>query len=686
MKKLTLLCLMVFAAIASNAQISYTDLNPDSSYTISPSGTYSADSAIWLDIDGDSHDDFYFKYEYIVGIAGTTWKVQMHCIDTANQGYWKSTSTSFGNHYLKGLKKGDSITSNALFGSDYEPLLGDHVDQNMVGTGDKYIGIKFKSGTSTYYGWILINLSFGTSSGTLKVKEFAYNTTSGGSLDAGDTCLKSYSTTTKSDCDSLVWNGTTYYKSGTYTKTLTNSVGCDSIATLVLSINKTYGLFNLTACDSLTFNGITYDSSGIYTQTLTNSLGCDSILSLELTIFHPTDTTITIVGCDSAELNGTTYYNSGSYTQILTNSHACDSIINVVANIFKSTTSTVTVSACDSLVMNGATYHSSGNYTQKITNSVGCDSIISLTVNIKKSTTSNVSAADCDSVTLNGMTYTATGTYIQTLTNSVGCDSIISVNVTIYQPSITNLTRTACDSFTYNDSTYYKSGSYTHVFKDVKGCDSIVIVNLTINTPTTETITASACSSYTLNDSTYTQSGTYQQTVTNSNGCDSIITLVLTIGSLNKTVVQNHNTLTAQATGASYQWLDCDDGYSEISGKTSAVYTPTSNGNYAVKITDGACIDTSDCFAVTKVGIEYTNFPSSITAYPNPSNGVATINLGANYKGVTVTVYNALGERVSQKDYNNTQEFKLDIDGKPGVYFISINVEGYSAKIRIVKQ
>ena len=40
-------------------------------------------------------------------------------------------------------------------------------------------------------------------------------------------------------CDSLVWNGTTYTTSGTYTYSTTNISGCDSVATLVLTIEPT---------------------------------------------------------------------------------------------------------------------------------------------------------------------------------------------------------------------------------------------------------------------------------------------------------------------------------------------------------------------------------------------------------------------------------------------------------------
>ena len=45
------------------------------------------------------------------------------------------------------------------------------------------------------------------------------------------------STETHTACTSYDWNGTTYTTSGTYTYPTTNIAGCDSVATLILTIN-----------------------------------------------------------------------------------------------------------------------------------------------------------------------------------------------------------------------------------------------------------------------------------------------------------------------------------------------------------------------------------------------------------------------------------------------------------------
>ena len=62
----------------------------------------------------------------------------------------------------------------------------------------------------------------------LPVRSFTYNP-----------CTATTSTSTITNCGSYTWNGTTYSASGTYSTTLTNAGGCDSIATLNLTISIT---------------------------------------------------------------------------------------------------------------------------------------------------------------------------------------------------------------------------------------------------------------------------------------------------------------------------------------------------------------------------------------------------------------------------------------------------------------
>ena len=133
--------------------------------------------------------------------------------------------------------------------------------------------------------------------------------------------------------------------------------------------------------------------------------------------------------------------------------------------------------------------------------------------------------------------------------------------------------------------------------------------------PTSSTDVHTACDSYTwIDGNTYTSSNnTATYTTTNAAGCDSVITIDLTINPTpSAAVTQNGATLTATQTGATYQWIDCDD-ESNIVGEINQAFTPAVTGNYAVIVTIGDCFKKSECFLVDFTGIgELNNTPKQL--------------------------------------------------------------------------
>ena len=118
-----------------------------------------------------------------------------------------------------------------------------------------------------------------------------------------------------------------------------------------------------------------------------------------------------------------------------------------------------------------------------------------------------------------------------------------------------------------------------------------------------------------------TASGDYNMIKTNSNGCSdsaSLATSVVTI-TVDAGATQSGTSLTADANGLTYQWLDCDNGYAEIAGETNQAFNPTAiAGNYAVEVTNNGCADTSACFNVDFTGITDLSL-LGLSIYPNPS-------------------------------------------------------------------
>jgi len=140
------------------------------------------------------------------------------------------------------------------------------------------------------------------------------------------------------------WNGLTFDSAGSKTKYgLINSSGCDSAATLNLTVKPTSSsTTNLSICPSelpFSWNGLTFDSAGSKTKYgLINSVGCDSAATLNLTI-KPTSSSITNLSICPSELpfswNGLTFDSAGSKTKYgLINSVGCDSSATLQLNVF----------------------------------------------------------------------------------------------------------------------------------------------------------------------------------------------------------------------------------------------------------------------------------------------------------------------------------------------------------------
>ena len=356
------------------------------------------------------------------------------------------------------------------------------------------------------------------------------------------TCSPTTSSTSITSCVNYTWNGTTYASSGIYTKTLTNTVGCDSIATLNLTIKQpSASSTTISSCVNYIWNDTTYTASEIYTKTLTNAAGCDSVATLNLTIKQPTFSSTTMSSCVSYTWNGTTYTTSGIYTKTLVNAALCDSIATLFLTIKQPSASSTSISSCGSYTWNDTTYTASGVYTQILANSNGCDSMATLHLTILQPNSSTTIISNCVSYTWNGTNYTSSGVYNEILTNAAGCDSVATLNLTIKQPTTSTTTISNCLSYTWNDTTYTTSGIYNKTFTNADGCDSIATLNLTIKQPTTSTTTVSNCASYTWNGMTYNISGTYTMTLVNAAGCDSIASLNLTIKEASATSTSINN-------------------------------------------------------------------------------------------------------------------------------------------------
>ena len=143
-------------------------------------------------------------------------------------------------------------------------------------------------------------------------------------------------------------------------------------------------------------------------------------------------------------------------------------------------------------------------------------------------------------------------------------------------------------------------------------------------------------------------------------------------------------TITAAAAGLDYQWVDCNDNYAPISGETSQDFTATSNGSYAVILTDGSCVDTSDCVQITTVGLASNELAESITLYPNPVTDQMHINaLEGSLE--SVEVLSASGQKVYTQTFSTSNTVVSTSDWESGVYFVRVTTQRGIVNLKIIK-
>ncbi|MDG1475660.1 MAG: T9SS type A sorting domain-containing protein [Vicingaceae bacterium] len=147
----------------------------------------------------------------------------------------------------------------------------------------------------------------------------------------------------------------------------------------------------------------------------------------------------------------------------------------------------------------------------------------------------------------------------------------------------------------------------------------------------------------------------------------------------------NNNTISANAAGGTYQWIDCDNGNAIIPSATNQSFPATVNGNYAVIINTIGCMDTSACVSVTTVGINNINSENGLSIYPNPTKGLFEISL-PDFSGTSVEVYSLVGQKiVDEKLTSNVTTIDLS-NNESGIYLLKIRtLKGVNVQ-RVIKQ
>lgn len=166
-------------------------------------------------------------------------------------------------------------------------------------------------------------------------------------------------------------------------------------------------------------------------------------------------------------------------------------------------------------------------------------------------------------------------------------------------------------------------------------------------------------------------------------GCESTERLMVTVtidAIPNSTVTSQNGTLTAATNGVTYQWIDCTND-EPIPGETNQSFTPTVSGNYAVQLTNGSCVNTSECTNIQVVGISELGIHKQIIIMPNPNTGVFQIQTDQIGQ---FEIVDALGRLIQSAQTLNGNTL-VNIENEPkGIYFVVLTFNNMKSTHKIV--
>jgi len=170
----------------------------------------------------------------------------------------------------------------------------------------------------------------------------------------------------------------------------------------------------------------------------------------------------------------------------------------------------------------------------------------------------------------------------------------------------------------------------------------------------------------------------------NTCGSSDAQVLMTSVNTIDTSATVGVNNITANANLATYKWVTCP-AMQVINNETNQMYVPSQSGSYAVIVTQNSCVDTSNCHSVTITGLSDLNKLKSFNIFPNPTDGLLTIQStdfeNDHYK---IVISNTLGQILVEKDINisnKLSDYLMDIKVLPmGIYFLTIN----SAKLNRV--
>lgn len=172
----------ILGAANASGQIVYTDIADETVDALNP--------RVAIDIDQDGTGDYLFGSRTSAPNFVFMFPASASTAASYNSNAMVGFASS-GFYYPSNLTAGDPINNtNGVFSSargDFNYNGCAYPGSQFCDGMDGFVGLHFKIGANTHYGWVRIQVASNASN--IVIKDFAYNTTPGESIDAGQTTL-----------------------------------------------------------------------------------------------------------------------------------------------------------------------------------------------------------------------------------------------------------------------------------------------------------------------------------------------------------------------------------------------------------------------------------------------------------------------------------------------------------------